>query len=1612
VSGVWTAIQGGSGYQGIGTNEIRWGSPAGAQKSGLRFTNSGNQSFDTGATFYLGMLTHMNWGTYSGTAANGATLQITLNFDRPDIPNVVLDYDFTIEETLNTSGICKIYQRTLTPCDDKVFFPNSYGTTVFTIGDIQYTLVIDGFVDAYPDGNPVDAFITEEQKENSAFLVGHLSSVLVQKPEIRLTKKTNGQDISAAPGENLYVGDTVTWEYIVQNSGNVTLTNINLTDSDLGPITCPFTELAKGTTMTCTATGTVVAGQYENTATVVGTPPTGSNLSATDSSWYYGISKGSIKIIKNTDGGDGTFNFTSNIGLNSLTTTDGTASQTINNITPGTSYSISETVPSGWRLDSANCDNGTIDAIKVLSNQTTTCTFVNTKLNPALSVEKSSSTTSLSAPETVTYSYLVTNTGNVTLTGISLSDNNDNDDMSCPKTSLAPTETMTCSATHTFTQEELDAGGTLDNTVTASSNEGAGDTDDLSISMTQSPSLNVTKVATEDSVDSAGDVIHYTIKVENTGNQTLTGVSVNDPLLVNLDCDPNTEGYQTTELTINVNSTLTCVGTYTVTQDDIDNYGGGDGDIDNTVTAGSEQTIEDTASDTVNINGSITIIKIDNINSGTNFNFSFTPLGSENTLFILDDDDDTDQTYSDSITYSDLAPSFYDIAEISVPEGWTPSMVSCTTNYPSFTPQNTFGYGSMSVALGQGEKLVCTFENVRDTGSITVLKYINDLQNPAEDTWRFEVNGSTYLTDETGRTEPIRVYTGTSHSVGEINIPEGYQFNTAYCVNSTGGYVGTLNSTSSLIENIAVTKNDDVFCHFVNYELSNVHGYKWNDLDNSGTLNGEEPLLSGWTINLYASNGDGGYGSEPIKTMVTNSGQEHFGWYWFENLLPGDYKVCEVDQPNWTQTFPLNDDDNCHLISLPSGNSNGFALPEMDNAVAGPVYSFGNFQSGSITGAKYFDADQNGEFTEVETAIADWEITLWQGDSLIASTTTDSTGQYDFTGLKAGTYSVCEEDRTTDGWISTEPAGQLCREVVIDVSGELESANFGNFLNSQLYIEKTNNVWPIDQSIGDEVTYTIKLMALEGPVYDVSLFDLPPHAFSYVPGSYTASSSMDGDLKNDIDEPTYASPGLWELGDMVKDEIITLTYRAIIGDDADPGIYPDMAWAIGTSAKAQNFEEEEVADLLALSDPDFDASNGGVDFIGEEGHYGEEHFVGTQVAIVLDETPADKYKVEKIEEVEGQVLGASTGLPATGARFWLSLLAILSMLTGAGLLFLPNRSKRRQGKALLVFLMLGLGLLMAKPVQALTSVRIAQPYNNSAELDQDAMTNQEDFRIDFVILNTDNLSLDAQCQQQENGGAWLDIETVYTVKAGGNSGYCQAEDLRDDSQYDFRVVASDGEISTTVKVGLETDRPGKPKDYDKDQISSCKYEIEFRTADDGRTVSVEVYRSDDNESFTAKASSRIKTINIGPDEEYSFETTKPDCDKDYYYALRAFDEYGNASDLVGDREIKTVIIEGTSGETEEVTLGALPVTETVVLGEGEIGEGLSTEGTEAEGTEAGALTEGLSAEEIGEEEGGKILGVETESLMSFLTRVGLPILVGGTVLFLLYRLFFAKRNEK
>ena len=107
------------------------------------------------------------------------------------------------------------------------------------------------------------------------------------------------------------------------------------------------------------------------------------------------------------------------------------------------------------------------------------------------------------------------------------------------------------------------------------------------------PALNITKTATDVDggalvVDAAGDVISYTITVENTGNQTLTNVVVTDPNADTLVRGADLVGDNDDDL--EVGETWSYTATHVVTQAEIDGNGGGDGDIDNTATADSDQT--------------------------------------------------------------------------------------------------------------------------------------------------------------------------------------------------------------------------------------------------------------------------------------------------------------------------------------------------------------------------------------------------------------------------------------------------------------------------------------------------------------------------------------------------------------------------------------------------------------------------------------------------------------------------------------------------------------------------------------------------------------------------------------------------------------------------------------------------------------------------------------------------------------------------------------------------------------------------------------------------------------------------------------------------------------
>src|SRR4029077_7527312 len=94
-------------------------------------------------------------------------------------------------------------------------------------------------------------------------------------PRIKIEKNTNGQDADPAPGPDITVGAPVLWEYFVTNSGNVRLTNVQVSDDKGVAVSCPQTALDPGASMRCTGNGTAVEGQYANLGTVTGTSPLG-----------------------------------------------------------------------------------------------------------------------------------------------------------------------------------------------------------------------------------------------------------------------------------------------------------------------------------------------------------------------------------------------------------------------------------------------------------------------------------------------------------------------------------------------------------------------------------------------------------------------------------------------------------------------------------------------------------------------------------------------------------------------------------------------------------------------------------------------------------------------------------------------------------------------------------------------------------------------------------------------------------------------------------------------------------------------------------------------------------------------------------------------------------------------------------------------------------------------------------------------------------------------------------------------------------------------------------------------------------------------------------------
>lgn len=416
-------------------------------------------------------------------------------------------------------------------------------------------------------------------------------------------------------------GETVTWTITLRNAGNVTLTAVSATDSLPGISALAYGTWPSGTTgtlqpgQTVTATATYVllqddvnAGAVSNVATGTGTPPTGAAVTSASSATIPLASGPAITVTKtgavttgNGSVGDTvTFSFvvrnTGNVTLTAVGVTDSLADLSALNYTwpvpasPGrlqpntqatatATYVIKQSDVNTGRVTNTATASGTPPTGAAVTATSNVANVSTASAAPAITTTKTASpATGATAGSTITYTFTARNTGNVTLTGITFAD-------ALPglsaisvtggtgtATSLAPGQTLIAQATYQVTQQNVDQGA-VRNTASSSGSYGAttvsGPTGQVvTPTVAANPAISITKAPSPTSGARAGDVITYTFTARNTGNVTLTGVTLTDPL-PGLGTIAVTGGTGTLA-SLAPNQTVIAQASYTLKQSDVD----------------------------------------------------------------------------------------------------------------------------------------------------------------------------------------------------------------------------------------------------------------------------------------------------------------------------------------------------------------------------------------------------------------------------------------------------------------------------------------------------------------------------------------------------------------------------------------------------------------------------------------------------------------------------------------------------------------------------------------------------------------------------------------------------------------------------------------------------------------------------------------------------------------------------------------------------------------------------------------------------------------------------------------------------------------------------------
>ncbi|MFV7236987.1 gliding motility-associated C-terminal domain-containing protein, partial [Flavobacterium sp. ZB4R12] len=506
---------------GDGTITYQWQSSTTSAVAG--FSNIGGA---TSATFNDGTITQDTW--YKRIATS------TL------LGKACTEESNVIKVTVNALPVAPVSGGNITECKNPSIQTLTATATVPAGQHIDwYNAATAGAIVVSPTLNTVGTVTYYAQTVNNdtscISLTRTAVTLTINACSIVIAKDGTYQDTTAPIGIT-NPGDTVTYAFVVTNTGNVPLTNVTITDPlpglviSGGPITLAV-GASDSTTFTATYEITQVdidAGAVYNLATATGTPPSGPDVNHTS-----------------TDP------------------------------TPCTSCPIKD-----------GCEDCTITPL----TQTPDIAIV--KTNDIIVGPNGCAI--LKVGDVVTYTFTVTNEGNVSLHDVAVEDlhtdlsaitlqSGDVNNISI----LEVGETWIYTATYTVTQTDIDNGnitnqasvkGTAPDTTIVTDLSGDSTTEDREnvIPICTTPDIAIVK--TNDiivgpngcAILKVGDVVTYTFTVTNEGNVSLHDVAVED-LHTDLSAITLQSGDVNNISILEVGETWIYTATYTVTQTDIDN---------------------------------------------------------------------------------------------------------------------------------------------------------------------------------------------------------------------------------------------------------------------------------------------------------------------------------------------------------------------------------------------------------------------------------------------------------------------------------------------------------------------------------------------------------------------------------------------------------------------------------------------------------------------------------------------------------------------------------------------------------------------------------------------------------------------------------------------------------------------------------------------------------------------------------------------------------------------------------------------------------------------------------------------------------------------------------